>query len=55
LAAAGLAEDLRSALARELPAVGATLTVGTATAADGAAVAGELLASARSDRQSVAR
>jgi hypothetical protein len=53
LAATGLAEDLRSALARELPAVAASLTVGTATA-DEAAVAGDLLASARSDRQPVA-
>jgi hypothetical protein len=50
----GESEDLRSALARELPAVGARLSVGTATAADGAAVAGELLASARADRQPVA-
>jgi hypothetical protein len=55
LAAAGLAEDLRSALARELPAVGAGLSVGTATGADDAAVAGELLATARSDRQPVAQ
>jgi hypothetical protein len=55
LAAAGLAEDLRSAVARELPSVGASLSVGTATAVDGGAVAGELLASARSDPQPVAQ
>ena len=53
LAAVGLAEDLRSAIARELPAIAATLTVGTATA-DHAAGAAELLASAHGDRQPVA-
>jgi hypothetical protein len=53
MTATGLAEDLRGALARELPALSATLRVGTATAVEHSVGAGELLASARADRQPV--
>jgi hypothetical protein len=52
--AAGFAEDLRSALARELPSIAAALDVGTATAGESHVTAAELLAAAQADRQPVA-
>ena len=51
--AAGFAEDLRGALARELPTLAAGLDVGTATTGETGGGAQELLSAARSDRQPV--